>query len=213
MVKLLGRVAIPPQAVPDVAKLDVRPEEMPDGDVAFDISVFAVSEFFKLESARANALSEELARLLIDTKQMFAGGPDNEELSCHIGRTAGSLVGFRNVVGHTDPYLQLRAKSEKGEIGSLIPAATFGIVLVGGCTLQMHFGDAIQPLRLEPGDVYVFDHCVTHSVTNASELCLHLSGSIPMSTADQMRPGVFSAPNTDKTAGRGAPEETLPRAA
>lgn len=194
MLKLLGKITIPPVVMDDTASVTTGAVAVPEEGVDMDISIWRSVDDHRSQHDRATPPACARRRLIHDTVATFAGASWNDGLWCSEDRIDGSVLVFRDVDPHVDQGLYLYRKDEFVQPRKGMPVATFSIVLFGTCALHLNRKQMTHSIALTPGDVYVFDQQLKHSVTDSNGPCIHLTTSVPLfiarTLASTVRPTV-----------------------
>jgi mannose-6-phosphate isomerase-like protein (cupin superfamily) len=156
--------------------------------VAADACVSVTSSHFDVDGVSGHELTAAFADLIRTTKRRFVDAGYDEAYACSESRDDGSLLVFQNVTKHRDVGFYLYRRGSEKERHNRLQATTFSIVLSGECTLHLHRRNRVESIRLQPGDIYVFEQTSVHSVTDSSEICVHLTTSIPKVVAKTLMP-------------------------
>jgi hypothetical protein len=188
MIKLVGK--IDRRHIPhlDTSVFNGGDRDVLNDDVAVDACVSRFAKFFAEQAEVEGDLSPMLSELIRSTRKSLVDCSFESAYTCSEERDTGSILVFRNVSQHNDLGFYLYKRNSMMKPRDRIRAATFSIVLKGQCTLNLHRKNHVESLCLSPGDVYVFNQDVVHSVSDASEACVHLTISVPMRLAMNLVP-------------------------
>lgn len=186
MIKVVGKADV--SAIANLRKSDssVDDRDFEREEVAVDACVSMAARYLSTSGQNERELPREFADLIRATKRQYVDAAYDERYVCSEERDDGSVLVFQNVLRHRDIGFWLYKRGTDMERHNRLKVATFSIVLAGECTLNLHRRTAIESIRLGPGDVYVFEQAMIHSVTEASGICVHLTTSVPSIVAKSL---------------------------
>jgi hypothetical protein len=183
MIKLVGKIDRGRIPELDTTVFNGGDRDVLNDDVAVDACVSRFAKFFAKQAEAEGDLSPMLSELIRSTREALVDCSFERTHTCSEERDSGSILVFRNVSQHNDLGFYLYKRNSMMKPRDRIRAATFSIVLKGQCTLNLHRKSHVESLKLSPGDVYVFNQDIVHSVSDASEVCVHLTISVPLNVA------------------------------